>query len=552
MKKFRFWMIKNSMLLGNLMASLIGVMIIDLLSRQSIAPPTQEVMHLASLIDRLYMPLSFTAIGAAVLIYEHPIRHVLNNKFQNKQPCNEEVWETARRRLLNEPFVLISFNLAAWFLAAIVYPVVFYLNGINYRIIVRTFFQTSLLGIVTAICAFFVLERILQKWMVPIFFPAGGLYRTPKTFRIRIRTRLIALLFVCNLIPFFAVLMILSGTYTLNGDPAAILDLLRPTFLINSFIFMSVALIVTLLVGKNLAQPFSEIIRVLKNIRNGNLDKAVRVTTNDEIGYTGDVINEMTEGLKERKAMRHSLELAREVQQNLLPDTFPGTRGLDIAGRSIYCDQTGGDYFDYLELNGSNQRRMGVVVGDVSGHGVPSALLMATARAFLRLRASMPGNIGQVLTDVNRLLIRDVGDSGRFMTLFYLVIDPEEKSLKWVRAGHDAAILYNPENDSFEALYGRGIALGVDENWEYEENKKAGFSDGQIILIGTDGIWEARNARNEMFGKERLYEIIRQNAAASASEIVENVIASLDQFMQDHKAEDDITLMAIKTSEGRN
>lgn len=544
-------MIKNSMLLGNFLASLIGVLIIDLLSRQSIAPPTQKVMHLASLIDRLYMPLSFMAIGAAILIYEHPIRQVLNNKLQKKQPCNEEVYETARRRLLNEPFVLIAFNLTAWILAAIVYPAVFYLNGINYRIIVRTFFQTSLLGIVTAICAFFVLERILQKWMVPIFFPAGGLYRTPKTIHIRIRTRLIALLFVCNLIPFFAVLMILSGTYTLNVGPAMILDLLRPTFLINSFIFMSVALIVTLLVGKNLTQPFSEIIHVLKNMRNGNLDKTVQVTTNDEIGYTGDVINEMTEGLKERKALRQSLELAREVQQNLLPDTFPGCRGLDIAGRSIYCDQTGGDYFDFLELNGSNQDRMGVVVGDVSGHGVPSALLMATARAFLRLRSSMPGNIGQVLTDVNRLLIRDVGDSGRFMTLFYLVIDSESKSLSWVRAGHDAAILYNPETDSFEDLYGRGIALGVDQKWEYEENKKTGFSDGQIILIGTDGIWEARNARNEMFGKERLYEIIRQSAAVSASEIVDNVIASLDRFMQSRKAEDDITLIAIKISEGR-
>ena len=539
-------MIKNSMLLGNLMASLVGVLIIDLLSRQSIAPPTQQAIYLASLIDRIYMPLSFIAIGAAILIYEHPIRYVLNNKLINGQPCNADVCDTARRRLLNEPFVLIAFNLAAWFLAAIVYPVVFYLNGIDYRIIVRTFFQTSLLGIVTAICAFFVLERILQKWMVPIFFPAGGLYRTPKTFRIRIRTRLIALLFVCNLIPFFAVLMILSGTYTLDVDPATILDLLRPTFLINSFIFMSVALIVTLLVGKNLAQPFSEIIQVLKNIRNGNLDKTVRVTTNDEIGYTGDVINEMTEGLKERKAMRHSLELAREVQQNLLPDTFPGYGGLDIAGRSIYCDQTGGDYFDFLELNGSNQGRMGVVVGDVSGHGVPSALLMATARAFLRLRSSMPGNIGQVLTDVNRLLIRDVGDSGRFMTLFYLVIDTEEKSLKWVRAGHDAAILYNPKIDSFEELYGRGIALGVDEKWDYEENKKTGFSDGKIILIGTDGIWEARNAKNEMFGKMQLYEIIRQSAAVSASEIVDNVIASLDKFMQGHKAEDDITLIAIK------
>jgi sigma-B regulation protein RsbU (phosphoserine phosphatase) len=110
----------------------------------------------------------------------------------------------------------------------------------------------------------------------------------------------------------------------------------------------------------------------------------VQVTTNDEIGYTGDVINEMTAGLIERDRIRQSLGLAMEVQQHLLPGSDPKIDGLDIAGDSSYCEETGGDYFDYLPVDGNGQGKIKIVGGDVSDHGIASALLMTTARAFLR------------------------------------------------------------------------------------------------------------------------------------------------------------------------
>jgi sigma-B regulation protein RsbU (phosphoserine phosphatase) len=139
-----------------------------------------------------------------------------------------------------------------------------------------------------------------------------------------------------------------------------------------------------------------------------------------------------------------------------------------------------------------------------------------------------------------------MGDSGQFMTLFYLVVDSMERTLSWVRAGHDPAILYDPNKDAFETLYGIGIALGVDENWQYEEKKKTGLADNQTIVIGTDGIWEACNSKGEMFGKAPLYEIIRQNPHANAAEILDKVIEALDRFQEGHKAEDDITLIVIR------
>jgi sigma-B regulation protein RsbU (phosphoserine phosphatase) len=304
-----------------------------------------------------------------------------------------------------------------------------------------------------------------------------------------------------------------------------------------------------MLVSSNLSRPFKEIVHVLQSIRNGHFDKRVRVTSNDEIGYTGDVVNEMTEGLKERERMRQSLELAMEVQRSLLPQANPMTKGFDIAGVSIYCDETGGDYFDYLDICANERGETAVVVGDVSGHGIPSALLMATARAFLRLRSSLPGSISSIVSDVNRQLTRDVEGSGQFMTLFYLALDSATRRLRWIRAGHDPAILYHPTNDTFEELKGDGLVLGIDEDWVFEENERVGLETGQILFLGTDGIWEAHNSQGDMFGKEAVRNIIRQNAKASAAEIQEAILSSLKNFQGDGDPEDDVTLVVIKVLE---
>jgi sigma-B regulation protein RsbU (phosphoserine phosphatase) len=190
----------------------------------------------------------------------------------------------------------------------------------------------------------------------------------------------------------------------------------------------------------------------LKGVRNGHFDKKIQVTTNDEIGYTGDVINEMTEGLKERERLQQSLDIAMEVQQNLLPNKDPEIEGLDIAGTSIYCEETGGDYYDYLLTAENGQKKICVVVGDVADHGIPSALLMTTARAFLRQRTSRSGELDQVVADVNRQLTRDVEDSGRFMTLFICEIDRSKQVIHWVNAGHDPAMIYDREGSQFEEL----------------------------------------------------------------------------------------------------
>jgi PAS domain S-box-containing protein len=246
---------------------------------------------------------------------------------------------------------------------------------------------------------------------------------------------------------------------------------------------------------------------------------------------------------------KNSMALAGEIQKSLLPQKNPQIRGLDVAGKNVTCDEIGGDYFDYLIGLGCSNNDFDVVVGDVTGHGVDAALLMTTARAFLRMRASQCGAISQIITEMNRHLTQDILDTGRFMTLFYVSIDPENKKLQWVRAGHDPAIIYDPAENKFEELNGDGLALGIDGSYVFEENLKTGLREGQIIAIGTDGIWETFNRNGKMFGKERFRDIIRENAYLGANEIIDAVYNELNVFSSGLKKKDDSTLVIIKLEE---
>ena len=245
--------------------------------------------------------------------------------------------------------------------------------------------------------------------------------------------------------------------------------------------------------------------------------------------------------------LRQTLELADEIQKNMLPRQNPYVANFQIAGKSVYCSETGGDYFDFLETDKGFPEPFSVLVGDVTGHGIEAALLMTTARALIRSRALQPGSISQILTEVNQHLAYDIRATGRFMTLFYLNIDPRKKHLNWVRAGHDPAILYDPEADTFEELGGgTGIPLGVDESFAYEVNEKSGLAKDQIIFLGTDGIWETHNPKGEMFGKKPVYDIIRAYASESPQAIIDNIILAMNDFRENLEPQDDATFVAVK------
>jgi len=546
MRKIKLFYIKNVMLVANGLANFIGAVLVNALL--SDVEGHLLPMNKASAFQTFHIVFTLTAFSFAIiftLLYERPIRQYLNSLSNNTAMPGEFV-NKARRRLLNEPFVLLALDMGIWLTAAIVYSVFHWLLGGGPVEIQSTISDALANGLVTVTLAFFLLEHVLQKILAPYVFPEGGLYKIPKTMRIRIRMRLVALMVACSLIPLISILHIVHRTPLILPDATAALEQLRSAISTYVFVFLGLSFALTVLVSRNLTSPFKEIVQTLKGVRNGQFDKKIRVTSNDEIGYTGDIINEMTDGLIERERMQQSLNLAKEVQQNLLPKSNLKFNGFDIAGKSVYCDETGGDYYDFISIGDNAVQKIGVAIGDVSGHGIPSALLMATVRSSLRQRAHLSGSTARIISDVNRLLVQDVKDSGQFMTMFFLALDTETRQLEWVRAGHDPGIVYDPGSDSFSELGGSGIALGVDAEWIYEDNKKTDFSNGQIIFLSTDGIWEARNKKGEMLGKEPILSAIRQNSSSDAVQIIDAIFDILDKFIGDVKIEDDITSVVIK------
>jgi sigma-B regulation protein RsbU (phosphoserine phosphatase) len=221
--------------------------------------------------------------------------------------------------------------------------------------------------------------------------------------------------------------------------------------------------------------------------------------------------------------------------------------GLEIAGRSESCDEIGGDYYDFIAR--PDATALLVAVGDMSGHGVDAALLMTTARAFLRMRVQQAGSLADIVADLNRHLTSDTQQTDRFMTLILMGIDPAAGSLAWVRAGHDPALFYDPHQDRFEELRGPGLALGLKAAVAYSAMGKSGLQPGQIIALGTDGIWEARNTSGEMFGKRRLKRLLRQNAEAETALLVNQLFQHLQDFTRGTLPEDDRTMVIAKIKE---
>jgi sigma-B regulation protein RsbU (phosphoserine phosphatase) len=162
------------------------------------------------------------------------------------------------------------------------------------------------------------------------------------------------------------------------------------------------------------------------------------------------------------------------------------------------------------------------------------------------MRVSHPGSITDIVSTVNQHLIEDVGDSGRFMTLFYLDIHRQENRLEWIRAGHDPALFYDPASDDFKELQGPGLVLGIDRDYPYISQQLTGLKPGQIIALITDGIWEGCNQAGESFGKERVKETIRNYSGASAELILEKIFEKFSKFTSGVVSEDDITLVIVK------
>ncbi len=236
------------------------------------------------------------------------------------------------------------------------------------------------------------------------------------------------------------------------------------------------------------------------------------------------------------------LEIATDIQLSFLPSKVATVQGLDLAAVFLPAKEVGGDFYDFIELP---ENKLGIVIADVVGKGIPAALYMALSRALIRAcSAHEPTNLTKAVCQTN-ILIQECSNADLFVTLFYASYDPATNKLRYVRAGHNYPILYKKNKNHFLTLRGQGTALGVFDEIFLEE-KEFLLEEGDIVVFYTDGVTEAINSEREEFGAKRLIQAIAGSKGQSANIIAETIKTHVEDFANEQDQFDDITLVVLK------
>jgi sigma-B regulation protein RsbU (phosphoserine phosphatase) len=245
----------------------------------------------------------------------------------------------------------------------------------------------------------------------------------------------------------------------------------------------------------------------------------------------------------EQDRIKRELAVAREIQQRLLPANLPQPAGFDLAGVGRSCDETSGDYYDAIP---TSDGALALVVGDVSGHGLGPALFMASTRALIHSALQVQPGLQEVMRGLNVFLERDMPDNA-FMSMFLASLEPETGLLSYVSAGHNPPFLLRASG-SLEELDRTGPVLGVLASAPYDKTETRRLCSGDVLMLYTDGIYEAHDLQQEMYGEERLQASLLRHAAAgaSAADILAGVLQDLDAFVGEAPLEDDVTALVVR------
>ncbi len=329
-----------------------------------------------------------------------------------------------------------------------------------------------------------------------------------------------------------------------NQNSVSLADLLHSILWEVLFVmgtFLGLILILVFSYARNLKLLFGKQTAVLELVSQGLLETKVPVITHDEFAIIAEHTNVMIDRLLERDRMSRGLELARQIQTNLLPRSSPLLAGVQVFGSSLFCDETGGDFYDFTVRDGNHGPELVIMVGDVSGHGVGSALLMTSVRAYLKAHLLNRVDLSDVMKYTNELICRDVAGSGLFVTVFLFSYSPSERRAQWVSAGHDPAIFHAYGRTEGVELQGKNIPLGVTPQWDYVVSTDR--LEPGVLLLGTDGIWEAMNDDHAMFGKKRLSQLLHESLHENPQEITTRIFAEVEIFTGTTRIEDDRTVV---------
>jgi sigma-B regulation protein RsbU (phosphoserine phosphatase) len=247
----------------------------------------------------------------------------------------------------------------------------------------------------------------------------------------------------------------------------------------------------------------------------------------------------------EKKRLDHDLQIARDIQRILLPSEPPPIEGFDIAGVNLPARQVSGDYFDYIKVD---DERLGVVIADVSGKGVPASLIMAICRSVLRAEARLAKSPAEVLRKVNRQLYPDIKED-MFISMAYVILDHKNNHVTLSRGGHDAPLLHRAKSGQVEVLKPPGMALGIDSGDVFDRitgDLSVPLERDDCLVLYTDGVTEALDVNGEEFGLDRMVRSLRASASEGAQGVIDRITADVRNFATGRPQHDDITLIVVR------
>jgi serine phosphatase RsbU (regulator of sigma subunit) len=249
----------------------------------------------------------------------------------------------------------------------------------------------------------------------------------------------------------------------------------------------------------------------------------------------------------ERESLREQLRLAGDIQQGLLPPAPPSVDGVAVAGHNVPADDSSGDYYDFFVLD---ERKVGFVIADATGHGIGAALIATTARSALRAllhqRRAEELNLADILLQLNELAESDFNDD-KFITLFIGIYDAERRTLHYASAGHNPPMLvHRQRSGEIEHLDATGLPLGMFPGMTYDAAEITDLEPGDLMLVMTDGVNEASNASGEQFGLDRVEQLMRDGNWQSPKELINRIGEQLEGFTGDRPREDDITMVCVR------
>ena len=315
-------------------------------------------------------------------------------------------------------------------------------------------------------------------------------------------------------------------------------------------------ILLTVLISAVLTGPIRELEGDITEVASGNMEHQSRVASTDEIGALAHVFNIMARNLRtaqenavERKAFERELNIAKEIQEKLLPERIPQIPGIDIHSHYNSAKEVGGDYYDFIVID---QAHLGIIVADVAGKGIPGAMVMTMVRSLVRLASVRNVSPGDTFKKVNRILAKDIR-RGMFVTSAYMVLNVKTKTLKVASAGHNPVVLFRARTGENELLKPKGIALGFDKGTIFDNNineVEVQLEPGDRLVTYTDGVNEAMNNESEEFGDDRFYTLVKDHARKTSKEFVDALVTALDGHRGDAEQSDDITIVTLSVDDG--